>query len=92
MALGAAFLSSLLSAYVVTPQNVRVMWDMYKVEQEIGTGMEVGLHYPDKTQHPVFAQHHNRFMRWHGLSSITNLVGFIANGMHLWYIATNLRI
>lgn len=78
------------------PAATDVMFQTMEVEKEHGLGQQVGLSSQKdeytklKEQDPKYKVLKSRFGRYHGLSSLCNLVGFICTTTNLIYTALNL--
>lgn len=78
------------------PAVTEVMFQMREVEKEHGLGEQVGLGSQKeefaklREQDPKYRALKSTFGRYHGLSSLCNLVGFICTTTNLIYTALNL--
>ncbi|XP_028267774.1 transmembrane protein 205 [Parambassis ranga] len=91
-----ALITAGLNAQWFGPTVTEVMLEMRDVEQEHGLGKEVGLgsqkegYAKLKEQDPKYKAQKRRFGKYHGLSSLCNLIGFICTTTNLIYTALNL--
>lgn len=91
-----ALIAAGLNAQWFGPTVTEVMLEMRDVEQEHGLGNEVGLgsqkegYAKLKEQDPKYRTQKRRFGKYHGLSSLCNLIGFICTTTNLIYTALNL--
>lgn len=78
------------------PAATEVMFQMRKVEKEHGLGDQIGLgsqkeaYAKLKEQDPKYRACKGTFGRYHGLSSLCNLIGFFCTTTNLIYTALNL--
>lgn len=78
------------------PAATEVMFQMRAVEEEHGLGNQIGLgsqkeaYAKLKEQDPKYRAYKSTFGRYHGLSSLCNLIGFICTTVNLIYTALNL--
>ncbi|XP_017291123.1 transmembrane protein 205 [Kryptolebias marmoratus] len=78
------------------PTATEVMFLMRKVEEEHGLGNQVGLgsqkegYTTLREQDPKYKAYRSMFGRYHALSSLCNLIGFICTTTNLIYTALNL--
>ncbi|XP_069005918.1 transmembrane protein 205 [Embiotoca jacksoni] len=85
-----------LNAQWFGPAATEVMFQMREVEKEHGLGNQIGLgsqkedYAKLKEQDPKYKAYKSTFGRYHGLSSLCNLTGFICTTTNLIYTALNL--
>ncbi|XP_028456082.1 transmembrane protein 205 [Perca flavescens] len=85
-----------LNARWLGPAATEVMLQLQEVEKEHGLGGQVGLgsqteaYATLKDQDPKYRAYRRTFGRYHGLSSLCNLIGFICTTVNLIYTALNL--
>ncbi|XP_061567553.1 transmembrane protein 205 [Cololabis saira] len=85
-----------LNARWFGPAATEVMFQMREVEEEHGLGNQIGLSSEReafaklKEQDPKYKAFKSLFGRYHGLSSLCNLLGFICITVNLIYTALNL--
>nr|XP_057905825.1 transmembrane protein 205 [Doryrhamphus excisus]XP_057905826.1 transmembrane protein 205 [Doryrhamphus excisus] len=78
------------------PAASQVMLQMWEVEKEHGLGNQVGMSSQKegyaklKEQDPKYRAYKRTFGRYHGLSSLCNLIGVICTTSNLIYTALNL--
>lgn len=78
------------------PAATEVMHQIREVEKEHGLGSQVGLgsqkeaYAKLKAQDPKYKAHKSTFGRYHGLTNLCNLIGFICTTTNLIYTALNL--
>ncbi|XP_053319110.1 transmembrane protein 205 [Spea bombifrons] len=84
---------SALNARWFSPATSKSMFKMQAIEREHGLGGEVGLKANAegykllREQDPKYQALRKRFMRYHGISSLCNLVCLLCNGANLVYTA-----
>lgn len=85
-----------LNAQWFGPAATEVMFQMREVEKEHGLGNQIGLgsqkeaYAKLKEQDPKYKAYKSTFGRYHGLSNLCNLIGFICTTTNLIYTALNL--
>ncbi|XP_012723363.2 transmembrane protein 205-like [Fundulus heteroclitus] len=85
-----------LNAQWFGPAATEVMFQMRAVEEEHGLGNQVGLgsqreeYAKLKEQDPKYGAYRKTFGRYHGLSNLCNLIGFICVTTNLVYTALKL--
>ncbi|XP_020555212.1 transmembrane protein 205 [Oryzias latipes] len=85
-----------LNAQWFGPAATEVMFQMRAVEEEHGLGNQVGLssqreeYAKLREQDPKYRAYKSSFGRYHGLSSLCNVLGFICTTTNLIYTALNL--
>lgn len=85
-----------LNAQWFGPAGTEVMFQMWEVEKEHGLGNQIGMgsqkeaYAKLKEQDPKYRAYRTTFGRYHGLSSLCNLIGFICTTTNLIYMALNL--
>lgn len=85
-----------LNAHWFGPSATEVMLQMREVEEEHGLGNQIGrgsqkeAYAKLKEQDPKYRGYRSMFGRYHGLSSLCNLIGFICTTTNLIYTALNL--
>lgn len=85
-----------LNARWFGPAATEVMFQMRDVEKEHGLGDQVGLgsqkegYAKLKEQDPKYRAYRRTFGRYHGLSSLCNLIGFLCTTINLIYTALKL--
>ncbi|XP_055033209.2 transmembrane protein 205 isoform X1 [Misgurnus anguillicaudatus] len=78
------------------PSTTESMQVMREIEQEHGLGAEVGMgsnregYTKLREQDPKYKEHRATFYRYHGLSNLCNLAGFMSTTINLIYLALNL--
>lgn len=78
------------------PSATEVMFHLREVEKEHGLGNQIGrgsqkeAYAKLKEQDPKYRGYKRMFGRYHGLSSLCNLIGFICTTTNLIYTALNL--
>ncbi|MBN3318128.1 TM205 protein, partial [Atractosteus spatula] len=86
-----------LNAQWFSPAVAELMLQMQEVEREHGLGAEVGVrsnreaYSKLREQDPKYKNLRTSFFRYHGLSSLCNLLGLLCTGINLCYTALNLR-
>ncbi|XP_053573826.1 transmembrane protein 205 [Bombina bombina] len=84
---------SALNARWFSPSTSKIMIKLYTIEREHGLGGDVGLaanaegYKRLKEQDPKYRALRQSFMRYHGISSLCNLISLICNGGNLIYTA-----
>ncbi|KAM8844381.1 transmembrane protein 205 isoform 1-T2 [Spinachia spinachia] len=92
----AALLTAGLNALWLGPAATVVMFQMREVEEEHGLGDQIGLgsqreaYAKLREQDPKYRAYKGTFGRYHGLSNLCNLIGFICTTANLIYTALNL--
>ncbi|KAM9394417.1 transmembrane protein 205 isoform 2-T2 [Pholidichthys leucotaenia] len=92
----AALVTSGLNGQWFGPTATEVMFQMWQVEKEHGLGEEIGLGTKREAyaklseQDPKYKAYRRKFGRYHGLSSLCNLTGFICTTINLIYTALKL--
>nr|XP_040046898.1 transmembrane protein 205 isoform X2 [Gasterosteus aculeatus aculeatus] len=92
----AALLTAGLNARWLGPAATAVMFQMREVEKEHGLGDQIGLGSQSEAyaklreQDPKYKACKGAFGRYHGLSNLCNLIGFICTTANLIYTALNL--
>ncbi|KAL6477075.1 hypothetical protein MHYP_G00155740 [Metynnis hypsauchen] len=85
-----------LNAQWFGPAVTENMLVMREIEQEHGLGEEVGFstnrerYVKLREQDPKYKAHRSSFYRYHGLSNLSNLVGFACITINLIYLALHL--
>ncbi|KAF1379048.1 hypothetical protein PFLUV_G00171960 [Perca fluviatilis] len=85
-----------LNARWLGPAATEVMLQLQEVEKEHGLGGQIGLgsqkeaYATLKDQDPKYRAYRRSFGRYHGLSSLCNLIGFICTTINLIYTALKL--
>ncbi|GLD73311.1 transmembrane protein 205-like protein [Lates japonicus] len=85
-----------LNAQWFGPAATEVMFQMREVEKEHGLGNQIGLgsqkeaYAKLKEQDPKYRAYKSTFGRYHGLSNLCNLIGFICTTVNLIYTALHL--
>ncbi|KAL0993012.1 hypothetical protein UPYG_G00102150 [Umbra pygmaea] len=85
-----------LNAQWFGPSATEVMLKIHEVEVEHGLGNQVGLgsqkeaYSKLREQDPKYKAYKSTFGRYHGLSSLCNLIGFICTTTNIVYTALNL--
>lgn len=85
-----------LNAQWFGPVVSEVTFQMREVEKEHGLGNQIGLRSQResyaklKEQDPKYKNYKSTFGRYHGLSNLCNLIGFICTTTNLIYTALNL--
>lgn len=85
-----------LNARWFGPAATEVMFQLRKIEEEHGLGNQIGLgsqreeYAKLKEQDPKYRAHKSTFGRYHGLSNLCNLIGFVCTTINLIYTALNL--
>lgn len=91
-----ALVMSGLNAQWFGPAVTEVMFQMREVETEHGLGNQIGrgsqreAYAKLKEQDPKYRAYRSRFGRYHGLSSLCALIGFLCTTVNLIYTALNL--
>ncbi|CAJ1075397.1 transmembrane protein 205 [Xyrichtys novacula] len=91
-----ALVTAGLNARWFGPAATEIMFQMQEVEKEHGLGNQVGLtsqreaYAKLKEQDPKYKAYRSTFGRYHGLSNLCNLIGFICTTTNLIYTAMNL--
>lgn len=86
-----------LNAQWFSPTVTEAMFLMQEVEREHGLGGEVGVRTSKEAysklreQDPKYKSLRGTFYRYHGLSSLCNLLCVVCTGASLVYTALNLR-
>ncbi|GCB81882.1 hypothetical protein scyTo_0021904, partial [Scyliorhinus torazame] len=77
--------------------TTEIMMEMHQIENEHNLGQEVGfgshreLYKKLKEKDPKYQKLRQRFVKYHVLSMVCNLVCVFCNGLNLLYTATNLK-
>ncbi|XP_072346943.1 transmembrane protein 205-like [Scyliorhinus torazame] len=77
--------------------TTEIMMEMHQIENEHHLGQEVGfgshreLYKKLKEKDPKYQKLRQRFVKYHVLSMVCNLVCVFCNGLNLLYTATNLK-
>ncbi|XP_030052818.1 transmembrane protein 205 [Microcaecilia unicolor] len=80
-----------------SPTTTKAMLKMQEIEKEHGLGLEVGLqaqreaYQKLREQDPKYRGLRQKFFRYHGLSSLCNLVSVLATGVNLCCAALHLH-
>lgn len=91
-----ALITAGLNAQWFGPSGTEVMFQMWEVEKEHGLGGQIGIgsqkeeYAKLKEKDPKYREYRKVFGRYHGLSSFSNLIGFICATVNLVYTALNL--
>ncbi|XP_008328929.1 transmembrane protein 205 [Cynoglossus semilaevis] len=91
-----ALITAGLNAQWFGPAVTETMFRLREVEKEHGLGDQVGLSAQKeayaklKEQDPKYRGYKSTFVRYHSLSTICNLTGFICSTVNLIYTALNL--
>ena len=91
-----ALVTAGLNAQWFGPAGTELMFQLRAVEEEHGLGNQVGLgsqkeaYAKLREQDPKYRACKRMFGRYHGLSNLVNLVGFICTTTNLVYTALNL--
>ncbi|XP_051243295.1 transmembrane protein 205 [Dicentrarchus labrax] len=91
-----ALIMAALNAKWFGPAATEVMFQIREVEKEHGLGDQIGLgsqkeaYAKLKEQDPKYRAYKSTFGRYHGLSNLCNLIGFICTTTNLIYTALNL--
>ncbi|CAH1241809.1 TMEM205 [Branchiostoma lanceolatum] len=87
----AVFVSALLNAALIGPISLEIMTQQYMIEKEHGHGDEIGTHPTGKIQQDAkYQKVRKRFMKYHAISSLVNMVAVVGNGIHVYYLACQL--
>ncbi|XP_072298336.1 transmembrane protein 205 [Eucyclogobius newberryi] len=92
-----ALITAALNTLWFGPAATEVMLQMWEVEKEHGLGQQVGLgaqkeeYTKLREKDPKYRQYKKVFGRFHGLSALCNLSGFICATVNLVYTALNLN-
>ncbi|XP_066299926.1 transmembrane protein 205-like [Branchiostoma lanceolatum] len=87
----AVFVSALLNAALIGPISLEIMTQQYMIEKEHGHGDEIGTHPVGKIQQDAkYQKVRKRFMKYHAISSLVNMVAVVGNGIHVYYLACQL--
>ncbi|XP_017347618.1 transmembrane protein 205 isoform X2 [Ictalurus punctatus] len=85
-----------LNAQWFTPAVIEHLLVMMEIEQEHGLGGEIGFstnrerYIKLREQDPKYKAHRNSFNRFHGISTLSNLIGFACTTINLIYLALHL--
>lgn len=85
-----------LNAQWFTPAVIENLQVMSEIEQEHGLGGEIGFstnrerYLKLREQDPKYKAHKSSFNRYHGLSTLSNLIGFTCTTINLIYLALQL--
>lgn len=85
-----------LNAQWFGPSVTENMLVMQEIEKEHGLGNQVGMssnkegYAKLREQDPKYKEHRTAFYRYHGLSSLCNLIGFFSTTVNLIYLALHL--
>ncbi|XP_039901904.1 transmembrane protein 205 [Simochromis diagramma] len=91
-----ALITAGLNAQWFGPETTELMFLMREVEKEHNLGEEIGLgsqkeaYAKLKEQDPKYKAYRSKFGSYHGLSSLSNLIGFLCTTTNLVYTALNL--
>ncbi|XP_028311185.1 transmembrane protein 205 [Gouania willdenowi] len=91
-----ALITAALNAQWFGPGTTEVMFQMRAIEEEHVLGNQVGLssqvegYAKLRERDPKYRAFRSSFMRYHGLSALCNLMGFICTCTNLVYVALNL--
>ncbi|XP_030646041.1 transmembrane protein 205 [Chanos chanos] len=86
-----------LNAQWFGPSATENMFAMREIEQEHGLGGQVGLgsqreaYAKLREQDPKYKAYRSTFYRYHGLSNLCNLLGFLSTTVNLVYLALHLN-
>ncbi|KAL2101015.1 hypothetical protein ACEWY4_002776 [Coilia grayii] len=86
-----------LNAHWFGPDATVAMFEMRGIEEEHGLGNEVGMgankegYAKLREKDPKYKALRTTFFRYHGLSNLCNLVGFICTTTNLIYLALHLQ-
>ena len=86
-----------LNAQWIGPAATEVMFQLREVEEEHGLGNQVGLgsqkegYAKLKQQDPKYKALKSTFGKYHGLTNLCNLIGFLCSTTNLVYTALNLN-
>ncbi|XP_056426365.1 transmembrane protein 205 isoform X2 [Hyla sarda] len=84
---------SALNARWFSPATTKAMFKMQEIEREHGLGGEIGLsaniegYKRLREKDPKYQALRKSFMRYHGISSLCNLVSLLCNGANLVFTA-----
>lgn len=87
---------SAVNAQWFSQTTTETMFKMQQIEKEHNLGQEVGVHSKResynqlKEKDPKYKKLRQQFMRYHGLSSLFNLICVICNGVNLYFTALGL--
>ncbi|KAB5554004.1 hypothetical protein PHYPO_G00045110 [Pangasianodon hypophthalmus] len=79
-----------------TPAVIEHLQVMREIEQEHGLGGDIGFstnrerYIKLREQDPKYKTHKNSFSRYHGLSTLSNLISFACTSINLIYLALHL--
>lgn len=85
-----------LNAQWFGPSATESMLVMQEIEKEHGLGGQVGMssnkegYAKLREQDPKYKEHRSNFYRFHGLSNLCNLIGFLSTTVNLIYLALHL--
>ncbi|XP_078387427.1 transmembrane protein 205 [Cetorhinus maximus] len=88
---------SALNAQWFGETTTEIMFQMHEIEKEHDLGEEVGfgtnreLYKKLKKKDPKYQKLSQRFVKYHVLSMVCNLICVICNGLNLFYTAANLK-
>lgn len=91
-----ALIMTALNSQWFGPAVTEVMLQMREVEKEHGLGDQIGIgsqkevYAKLREQDPKYRAYRSRFSRYHGLSSLCNLIGIICTTVNLVYTALKL--
>lgn len=91
-----ALITVVLNSQWIGPAATEVMFQLREVEKEHGLGEQVGLgsqkeeYAKLKEQDPKYKVLKKTFGKYHGISNLCNLIGFICTTTNLVYTALNL--
>ncbi|XP_063787281.1 transmembrane protein 205 [Pseudophryne corroboree] len=86
-------IASALNARWFSPSTSKAMFNMQVIEREHGLGGEIGLssniegYKRLREQDPKYKALRKTFLRYHGISSLSNLVSLLCNGANLVFTA-----
>ncbi|XP_075062781.1 transmembrane protein 205 [Mixophyes fleayi] len=88
-----SLVASALNARWFSPSTSKAMFSIHAIEREHGLGAEIGLsaniegYKRLREQDPKYKALRKTFMRYHGISSLCNLVSLLCNGASLVFTA-----
>ncbi|XP_068130345.1 transmembrane protein 205 isoform X2 [Hyperolius riggenbachi] len=88
-----SLITSALNARWLSPATTSIMHKMYSIEREHGLGKGVGLSADAegykrlKEKDPKYQALRKSFLRYHGISSLCNLLSLLCNGGNLIFTA-----
>ncbi|GAB6019518.1 hypothetical protein CHUAL_001094 [Chamberlinius hualienensis] len=91
--LSLCFLIELCTRLYVVPPLLDALETRMELEKKADVGHEIGHHDPGKLKNSQeYIRLHKRFRKFHGLCAAANLTAVACNVIHLYFIATTIKV